>query len=48
MLPAESGVASVKSAVIVPASPIAAVVDCEVMDPKVIEPLLELHEVKDQ
>lgn len=35
-----------KPAVIVPLAPIVAVVDAEVVDPKVIDPVLALHEVK--
>lgn len=48
MSPAESGVVGPKPAVIVPVPPIVAVVDSEVADVKVIDPLLALHEVKDQ
>jgi hypothetical protein len=35
-----------KPAVIVPVPPIVAVVDADVVDPKVIDPVLALHEVR--
>ncbi len=48
MPPAASGLVTAKAAVIVPVAPMMAVVDAEEADPKVIEPLLALQDVKDQ
>jgi len=48
MAPAERAVVGAKLAVIVPVPPIVAVVDAELGEAIVIDPLLELHEVNDQ